>query len=241
MPLFVLPPVTCGSSSCSSSLSAFGVFSPFILFWLKAAIPWQLTVLSTFSCVCLHIFLGKGSVHIIGPFFNWVVFLLSLRLLYIFWIQMLCQICDVQILSFSVWLVFLCSQCLLQSSSFRWSLIHDLSLSRRVLLVSYIRSLSPPKLKKFSPKRFYFFLRFIFWPMDVQVFVEENNRSPLNSFPPFWYGPSKIDCICESVSGPCILVHWSMDLLTCTILSSCLWSHSVSRSVVSESLCPRGL
>lgn len=76
-------------------------------------------MLSIFSCVRLHIFLGEVCVHVIDPFFNWVVFLLSLRLLYIFWIQMLSQIHDLQILSFSVWLAFLCEQCLLESFPFR--------------------------------------------------------------------------------------------------------------------------
>ena len=39
-----------------------------------------------------HFFLcsfGEVSVQITGLFFNWVVFFLSLRLVYIFWIQML--------------------------------------------------------------------------------------------------------------------------------------------------------
>ena len=66
----------------------------------------------------IYIFVGEVSIQSFCPFLSWAVFLLPN--FYVFWIQVLCQMCILQMFSPSLWFVFLFYLFLLEIRSLKF-------------------------------------------------------------------------------------------------------------------------
>ena len=124
---FAFPPAMNESSCCSPSSSAFGVisvlhFSHSNLMALICNSLWHM-MLNIFLCACLQ----RWGIQIFCPFFLqrcWPSYCWVFRVIFIIWIQVLHQICILQIFSLGLWFLSSISlQWLPQSRNFNFSKI----------------------------------------------------------------------------------------------------------------------